>query len=342
MESRNEAPIRPRCKDKPMRAVICRALGEPAGLSVGEIAAPPLPAGGVRIAVRAAGVNFADGLMIAGRYQEKLEPPFVPGLEVAGVVTETAPDVAAPRPGERVMAVLDHGGFAEQAVARAADVLPIPEAMDFAAAAGFPIVYGTSHFGLVERCRLRAGEVLLVHGAAGGVGLTAVEIGRRLGATVIATAGGPEKLALARAHGADHGIDYRREDIRARVKELTGGRGADVVYDPVGGAVFEASLRAAAPGARLLVVGFASGTVPPVPANLLLVKNLTVIGYYWGAYRRLDPAAWRASLGEALRWHGEGALRPHVSHVLPLERAAEAIGLLASRRATGKVVLTTV
>ncbi len=320
-----------------MRAVVCPAFGQP--LVLQEVAPVALPAGGVRIAVQAAGVNFADSLFMAGKYQEKIEPPFVPGMEAAGVVLEVAPGVTTCRPGDRVMVALDGGGFADEAVARADDVVVIPDSMDFVTAAAFPVAYGTSHHGL-RKAGLKAGETLLVHGAAGGVGLTAVEIGRCLGATVIATAGGPEKLAVAGQHGADYGIDYQREDVRARVKALTSGRGVDVVYDPVGGDVFGASLRCTAPDGRILIVGFASGSVPQIPANILLVKNITVIGYYWGAYRRLDPAALRASFAELLGWYTAGRLAPHVSHILPLDRANEAIALLKRRAATGKVVLT--
>lgn len=319
-----------------MRAIVCPAFGQ--ALEMRDVAPPPLPAGGVRIAVHAAGVNFADGLTTAGKYQEKIEPPFTPGMEVAGVVLEVAPGVATCRPGQRVMAVLDHGGWAEEAVARADDVVPIPDSMDFAVAAGFPVAYGTSHHGL-RKAGLKAGETLLVHAAASGVGLTAVEVGHCLGATVIGTAGGPDKVAVARAHGAAHGIDYKAEDIRERVKALTGGRGADVVYDPVGGDVFDASLRCVAPDGRILVIGFAGGRVQQIPANVLLVKNVTVIGYYWGAYRRLDPAGIRASLTELLAWFEAGRLQPHVGQTLPLERAAEALDLLRTRAATGKVVL---
>lgn len=322
-----------------MRAIICSALGDESGLTLGEMPPPSLGHDGVRIAVRAAGINFADGLLIAGKYQEKQTPPFVPGFEAAGEVLEVARDVTTCRPGDRVMAILDGGGFAEQAVARASDVHVIPDAMDWATAAGFPVVYGTSHHGLTAKAGLKAGETLLVHGAAGGVGLTAVEIGRALGATVIATAGGPDKLAVATRHGAHHGVDYKTEDVRERVKALTGGRGADVVYDPVGGAVFDASLRCTAADGRILVIGFASGTVPQIPANILLVKNITVIGYYWGAYRRLDPQGLRRSYEQLLDWWSAGRLAPIVSRRLPLAQAADGIRLLKGRAVTGKVIV---
>ena len=323
-----------------MRAVRCHALGEISGLVIEDIPTPLLVADGVRIAVHAAGVNFADSLLVAGKYQEKQTPPFTPGFEVAGEVLEVAAGVATCKAGDRVMALVDAGGFAEQVVARASDVYVIPDSMDFITAASFPVAYGTSHHGLVAKARLQPGETLLVHGAAGGVGLTAVEIGAALGATVIATAGGADKLAVAAAHGATYGIDYRSEDVRERVKALTGGRGVDVVYDPVGGDIFDASLRCTAPDGRMLVIGFASGAVPQIPANILLVKNITVIGYYWGAYRRLDPLGLRASYEALLRWFDDGKLKPHVSETRPLEQAVEAIGLLRSRSVTGKVVLT--
>ena len=288
----------------------------------------------------AAGINFADTLMIAGKYQEKPAFPFSPGLEVAGTVEAIGPDVTGLAVGQRVAAVLDHGGFAEQAVARVEDVFPIPDAMDFAVAASFPIAYGTSHIALRERARLQAGELLLVHGSAGGVGLTAVEIGKALGATVIASAAGPERVAVAAAHGADYLIDTKSEDIRERVRELTDGRGVDVVYDPVGGEGFDKSLRSIAWGARLLVIGFAGGTTPQIPANLLLVKNCAAIGLYWGSYRRHAPQLLAESFRELFSWCEEGKLKPLVSQRFPLERAAEALTLLANRRATGKLVLT--
>lgn len=322
-----------------MRAVLVDDWCSPADLRVREVPPPALPEKGVRLAVHAAGVNFADGLIVQGKYQEKPSFPFTPGFEVAGEVLEVAPGVDHVRPGDRVFAVLDVGGFADEAVARAEDVHPMPDGMDFVTAAGFPIAYGTSHFALADRGGLQPGEVLLVHGAAGGVGLTAVECGKALGATVIATAGGQDKLAVAAAHGADHGIDYKSEDVRARVKDLTDGRGADVVYDPVGGAVFEASLRCTAPDGRLLIIGFASGTIPQIPANHLMVKNLSAVGVYWGAYRRLAPHRIRASFDQLRAWYEEGRLKPHVSHTFSLDDAAGALMALKNRTVTGKAVL---
>lgn len=323
-----------------MQAVRCRTWGGAADLTVEEVDPPELTAGSVRIAVRAAGVNFADTLIIAGQYQTKPPLPFTPGFEVAGEVVACADDVTRVQPGDRVLAVVDWGGFAEEVVAPEDAVHALPDAVDDITAAGFAVAYGTSHLGLKYRANLEAEDVLLVHGAAGGVGLTAVEIGRRLGATVIATAGGADKLRIAADYGAKHLIDYRSEDIREKVKEITGGRGADVVYDPVGGAVFDASLRCTAANGRILVVGFASGTVPRIPANILLVKNLTVIGYTWGPYRHLAPDIMKASFAELLSWLADGKIRPHVSRTFPLDQVREALEELRARRSTGKIVLT--
>jgi NADPH2:quinone reductase len=322
-----------------MRAVLCKALGDPDGLVVEDTAPPPMITRGVRIRVRAAALNFADSLMIKGTYQVKRTPPFVPGLEAAGEVIETGAGATRFRAGDRVMALTTGGAFAEEAVADERAVFPIPDKMDFAAAAGFPIVYGTSYFALVDRARLKPGEVLVIHGAAGGVGLAAVEIGRRLGATVIAVAGGADKLALAKAHGADHVIDHRTEDVRERIKALTGGRGTDVVFDPVGGSAFEASLRSTAPDGRIVVVGFAGGQIPQIPANILLVKNLTVIGLYWGAYRDIRPEDFARQFDVLFGWWTEGALKPHASHAFPLDEVRAAFAALLSRRSAGKVTL---
>ena len=323
-----------------MRAVVCNALGDLSDLSVEDVPPPPLGDGGVRIAVRAAGLNFADTLIIAGKYQIKAAPPFTPGFEVAGTVLECAPGVEHCRPGDRVLAVIDWGGFAEQVVAPESRVFVLPEGAAEPEAAGLAVAYGTSHLGLTHRAGLKPDETLLIHGAAGGVGLTAVEIAKRIGANVIATAGGTDKLRVPAEYGADHLIDSRAEDIRERVLAITGGRGADVVYDPVGGPLFEASLRCTVQGGRILVVGFASGTVPQIPANILLVKNITVIGYNWGPYRDLDPQAMSASLTQLVAWLGEGSIRPRISETFPLEQAIDALKALQSRRTTGKVVLT--
>jgi NADPH2:quinone reductase len=324
-----------------MRAVVCSALGGPEKLTLAETARPQPGEGELLIEVEAAGVNFADSLIVSGKYQVKPPLPFVPGFEAAGRVAAVGAGVSRLAPGDRVLAMPDWGGFAEALVVRESDAFRLPDGIDMETAAGFPITYGTAHCALVWRGGLAAGEVLLVHGAAGGVGLAAVELGKALGAEVIATAGGPEKLAVARDHGADHAIDYRREDIRERVKALTDGRGADVVFDPVGGDVFDASLRCVAPGARLLVIGFAAGRIPQIPANILLVKNLTVHGIHYGAYRKAEPGRLPAQFDQLFGLVETGKLTPQVSLSLPLAEAREAVELLTSRRATGKVVLVT-
>jgi NADPH2:quinone reductase len=322
-----------------MLAVICKALGDPSSLVVEDIPSPALGEGGVLIAVQAAGVNFADTLIIAGSYQIKPPLPFSPGFEVAGWVLACGPAVTRCRPGDRVLASIEFGGFAEEVVAVETDVFVLPDTVPAETAAAFPVAYGTSHLGLKYRAALAPGETLLVHGAAGGVGLTAVEVGKLLGARVIATASGPEKLEVAAAAGADHTLDSRNPNLKDEVKALTGGRGADVVYDPVGGALFEASLRCTAPGGRILIVGFASGDIPQIPANILMVKNLSAIGYYWGAHRQVAPTLFQSSLTELVAWLGQGKLKPHVSQVMALAEAPAALQALKARRTTGKVVL---
>ncbi len=323
-----------------MKAVLCRAHCAPDGLAIGEVDEPAPGPGQVRIAVEAAGVNFADTLIIAGTYQTKPPFPFSPGMEAAGVVLDCGAGVTRCRPGDRVLATPDYGAFAEQLVVRESDVHVLPEAMDVVTAAGFPVAYGTSHVALAWRAGLRPGEVLVVHGAAGGVGLTAVEIGKALGAEVIATAGGPDKLRVAQDHGADHLIDYRSEDIRERVKALTGGVGADVVYDTVGGDAFDASLRSINWGGRILVIGFAGGRVPQIPANILLVKNISAIGVNWGSYRSRDPARLAESFARLFDWYGRGLLKPLISATYPLADAPRALADIKARTATGKIVLT--
>ena len=302
-----------------------------------DIDVPQPGPGEVRIAIAACGLNFADLLMAKGQYQDTPPPPFTLGMEVAGVVTAQGPGVTSPAIGTRVAVFGGQGGMAEEGVFPAALCRPVPESMDDVTAAGFMVAYGTSHLALTRRARLQAGETLLVLGAAGGVGLTAVEIGKALGATVIAVARGADKLAVAKDAGADHVIDSETEDIKAAVKALGG---ADVVYDPVGGDAFKAALGACNREARVIVIGFASGDVPQVPANILLVKNITVIGFYWGGYLKFNAEALTDSLAELMDWHAAGRLKPHISHVLPLSQALDALELLRSRKSTGKVVVT--
>ena len=323
-----------------MKALLCTAWGGPDALGIGELPSPSPGPGEILIAVRACGLNFADTLMIQGKYQERPGFPFSPGLEISGEVLELGPGVDGTAVGDLVIALCGHGGLAERVVVPSGNVIRLPEGMDFVTAAGFAVVYGTAHLGLERRARLEPGEVLLVHGAAGGVGLAAVEVGRRLGATVIATGSSEEKLALARDHGAHHAINYREENFRDRVKELTDGRGADVIFDPVGGEVFEQSIRSINWEGRILVIGFASGAIPNLPANIVLVKNISVVGVYWGAYRKRNPALLQQSWRQLVEWFAEGALSPHVSATYPLEEAPAALASLIARRATGKVVVT--
>jgi NADPH:quinone reductase len=322
-----------------MRAVLCKELGGPEKLVLEEASSPPLRDGGVRIAIHAAGVNFADTLLIAGQYQDRPPLPFIPGMEVSGVVTEVAAGVTHVKPGDRVLASVGRGGYAEEIVAEADIVHRIPDAMDFVTAAAFPVAYSTSHGAYAWRGRLKPGEWVLVLGASGGVGLTAVEIAKAMGATVIAAAGGAERLAVAARAGADHLVDYTREDLRERVKAITGGRGVDVVYDPVGGDAFDQSLRCIAWEGRVIIIGFAAGRIPQIPANLVLVKNIDIIGFFWGSYRRYKPHLMAQSYQQLFAWFAAGKLKPHVSHRLPLAQAGEALALLRARQSTGKVVL---
>lgn len=322
-----------------MKAIVCRAWGDPSTLTLEDLPTRPPEAGEVTVRVRACGVNFADTLMIAGTYQMRPPFPFSPGLEIAGEVIACGAGVEHLRPGDRVMGVCDYGGCAEEATVSAGLLLPIPPGMDFTTAAAFPIAYGTSHLALDHRAKLQAGETLLVLGAAGGVGLTAVEIGHRLGATVIAAASTAEKLALAQSYGAAHTINYADENLRERLKDITGGKGVNVVYDPVGGPLFDAALRSLAWEGRLLVVGFASGTIPEVPVNLTLVKNCAVMGVFWGAYGRQNPRVLVGSLRTLLGWYTEGHLRPHISATFPLAQTADAYWLLMRRQSTGKVIV---
>lgn len=318
-----------------MRAYRLTAAGAPPALE--NIPAPAPKAGEISLRIAACGLNFADLLMIEGRYQDTPEPPFTLGMEVAGTVTARGPNTDGLAPGTRVAVFGGQGGLAEQGCFPAARAVPLPDAMSFTDAAAFQIAYGTSHVALDHKARLQPGETLLVLGAAGGVGLTAVEIGKLMGARVIACARGAEKLEVARQAGADHLIDAATEDIREVCRGLGG---VDVVYDPVGGDQFKAAMRACRPEARILAIGFASGEVPQIPANHLLVKNLSVMGLYWGGYLKFRPEVVTESLATLFGWYEAGRIRPHVSHVLPLDRAAEALDLLRSRKSTGKVVVT--
>ncbi|MDG1274361.1 MAG: NADPH:quinone oxidoreductase family protein [Alphaproteobacteria bacterium] len=324
-----------------MKAVFCKQLGGPENLAIGE-SDPPIPGPNeVHIRVRAAGLNFADTLQIAGKYQSKLKPPFIPGMEVAGEIIGLGPEVTRPlRIGQRVMAFMRGGGaFAEEALVDSEWLVPIPDEMDDIIAAGFPTVYGTSNFALKHRGQLKKGETLLVLGAAGGVGLTAVELGKQMGARVIAAAGGTEKCNVTLGHGADFAIDYKSESIKERVREITDGIGADVVYDAVGGDVFDQAIRAVNWEARMLIIGFASGRIQQVPANLILVKNISVVGVVYGAQTERDPAYGASFVQEAADFFRQGKLKPHTGKVFPLEDATGAMNALLSRDYAGKIIL---
>lgn len=319
--------------------MIARAWGEPASLEYAEVPAPEPGPGQVRIDVRAIGCNFPDILMVQGRYQVKPPLPFSPGHEVAGVVSAVGTGVSAPKPGDRVFAVLRWGAYTEAVAVPATHIHALPEFMTFEEGAAFGLAYQTSWCALLHRTRIRPGETLLVHGAAGGVGLSAVQIGRVLGARVLATAGAAEKLEVARAAGADVVIDYRTEDWVERVKRETDGRGADVIYDPVGGDVFDGSTRCLAFEGRLLVIGFAGGRIAEVATNRVLLKNIDVIGVHWGLYNERDPALVRRWMTELLGLARLGRLKPVIFKTYPLREAPAALAALASRESYGKVVL---
>jgi NADPH2:quinone reductase len=324
--------------DSGMRAVRCHELTGPAGLRVDELPDPVPDAGQVVVDVRAAGVNFPDVLITSGNYQFKPPPPFVPGGEAAGIVHAIGDGVTSVAVGDRVVATMLFGAFAERVACAESAVTRLPDAIPFEVGAAVVVAYATTMHALVDRGRLGRGETLLVLGAAGGVGLAAVEIGKCLGARVIAAASTPEKLALCREHGADETIDYAHEDLKARTKALAPA-GVDFVYDPVGGDYTEAAVRSLAWDGRLLVVGFTAGAIPKIPTNLLLLKGAAMSGVFWGAFTQRDPARNREHIARVLAWIEEGRLRPHVDAVLPLERAGEALERLVRREAKGKLVL---
>jgi NADPH2:quinone reductase len=322
-----------------MRAVVVDRFMEPAELRVREAPAPALLPGCLRVEVRAAGCNFFDILMVQGRYQVKPPFPFVPGAEIAGVVREVGAGARGFSVGDRVLASAGLGGFAEEAVVPARGSYALPEAMSFEEGAALPIIYPTSYAGLVDRGALRAGETLLVHAAAGGVGLAAVQIGKALGARVLATAGGADKCEIALREGADVAIDYRAEDFVPRVMELTEGRGADVIYDSVGGEITDQSLKCIAWNGRLVIIGFASGKIPSIQANRILLKNIAVTGLHWGAHATKDPKRIPEVMDALFGLYGKGQIRPVIYARFPLDEVPAALAALGGRKTHGKVIV---
>lgn len=323
-----------------MKAVVCETHGLPETLKLLDIPSPQPGPGEVRIRVAAAGVNFPDALIIQNLYQVKPPLPFSPGSEVAGVVDALGEGVDAFSVGDRVSALTIFGGFAELVNARQERVLRIPDAMPFDVAAGFSMAYGTSYHALRQRADLQPGETVLVLGAAGGVGLTAVELAKAMGARVIAAASSDEKLALARGRGADDGINYARDDLRDAIKSLTGGKGVDVIYDPVGGKLAEPAFRSIARNGRYLVIGFAAGDIPSLPLNLPLLKGAAIVGVFWGSFTANEPAVHLDNMRHLHDWYAAGLLKPHISRQFSLEEGPAAIRWIMEGQALGKVVVT--
>ena len=323
-----------------MKAMICSAFAPVEELRHGDFPAPQAGPGEVVIDVAAAGVNYPDVLIVQGKYQTKPPLPFVPGSEAAGRIAAVGPDVTGFTAGDRVIAFTGSGAFAEQVRVPATQVWPVPDGVDLEVAAGISITYGTSYHALKDRAQLKPGETLLVLGAGGGVGLTAVELGKHMGARVIAAASSPEKLALAKEQGADELIDYAQEDLRERIKQLTDGKGVDVVYDPVGGPMNLTAVKSLAWGGRLLVIGFAGGEIPSIPANLLLLKSASAVGVLWGNSVRADPIAQGANMRQLLAWLADGSLKPVIDTRFALPDAVAALQHLEKRKVKGKVLLT--
>ena len=322
-----------------MKAILCKEYGPAETLVIEDVPSPKMGDRGVKIRVKAAGLNFPDTLIIQGKYQLQPPMPFSPGGELAGEVIEVGDKVTRFKPGDRVAALTGFGAFAEEVVAPESNLLPVPDNMPDEKAAGFMMVYGTSYYALKQRASLQPGETLLVLGASGGVGLAAVELGKAMGAKVIAAASSSEKLRIAKDAGADELINYTDEPLKDAVKKLTRGKGVDVIYDPVGGDFTELALRTMAWNGRHLIIGFAAGDIPKVPANLTLLKGCSVVGVFWGAFTRNEPEVSARNMMELLQMYSEGKIDPKVSEVFEFEQFAEALGALTGRRATGKVVL---
>ena len=322
-----------------MKAVMCKAWGLPDSLVVEEVPDPVPGPGQVVVDVKAAGVNFPDVLIVQGKYQFKPELPFTPGNELSGVVSAVGPDVAGFSIGDKVIAFTPIGAFAQQALVPVHALMPMPPGMDFDTAAAITLTYGTSHHAVVDRAGLKAGETMLVLGAAGGVGLAAIDIGKALGARVIAAASSDEKLAVCREHGADATINYSTEDLREAIKVATDGKGPDVIYDPVGGEYAEPAFRSIGWRGRYLVVGFANGEIPKLPLNLALLKGASLVGVFWGEFAKREPKANMAAMRQMMGWLAEGKIRPRISGRYKLEETAQALNDMAARKVTGKVVI---
>jgi NADPH2:quinone reductase len=322
-----------------MKAVLCKEWGPAEKLVVEEVAAREPSPGEVRIRVRAAGVNFPDVLIIQKKYQVQPALPFTPGSEGAGEVISVGAGVTSVKPGDRVIVYSGVGSFAEEIIAPAEKVVPMPAGLSFEVAAAFTLTYGTSWHAVRDRAALKPGETMLVLGAAGGVGLSAVEIGKAIGARVIAAASTDEKLAVCREHGADATINYEKEDLREAIKRETGGKGPDVIYDPVGGKFAEPAFRSIGWRGRYLVIGFANGQIPALPLNLMLLKGASVVGVFWGEFTKREPAANAAGMAEMLGWLAQGKLRPHISGTYRLDQVAQALNDMSARKVTGKILI---
>lgn len=322
-----------------MKAVLCKSWGLPDTLVVEELPDVVPGAGEVAIDVHAAGVNFPDVLIIQNKYQFKPELPFTPGSELSGVVRAVGEGVSHVKPGDKVLAFVSQGAFQQQVAAPAKAVMPMPPGLDFDTAAAVTLTYGTSHHAVVDRAQLKAGETMLVLGAAGGVGLAAIEIGKALGARVIAAASTDEKLAICKQHGADATINYSTEDLREAIKAATDGKGPDVIYDPVGGIYAEPAFRSIGWRGRYLVIGFANGEIPKLPLNLPLLKGASIVGVFWGEFARREPKANAAAMQQLMGWMAEGKIRPHISGRYALAETPQALNDMAARKVTGKIVI---
>ena len=322
-----------------MKAIVCNEWCKPEDLKVSEIKNPTLDDNSVRVEIYASGVNFPDVLIVQGKYQYKPPFPFSPGSEVAGIISEIGKNVKSLKVGDRVMAVTGHGAFAEEICVPEDKITLVPESMDFITAASMSLTYGTSSYALFQRANIKENDVVLIHGATGGVGITAIEISKAVGAKVIATASTDEKLKIAKEYGADYCINYSQNEFKDKVKEYTDGKGANIIYDPVGGEVFNQSLRCIAWNGIILVIGFASGTIASAPTNLPLLKNCSIVGVFWGAWREREPNGHNVNMEKILKWWKENKVRPKVSKVFNLEDTKYALQALINREVIGKAVI---